>query len=1128
MARLAAVEKGEYYPTPLSIVDQVVSYLAPTRGQRGLIRLVDPCCGSGLALESLAKAVARRTNLPVQTWGVEISPDRAEEAATRLDLVLQAPFEAVSWSPVRHGVASLVFLNPPYDQDGHGGRMELQFLKAAMPALVTGGVLVYVIPATAVGYGMTEYLYTHFEDVRVFRFGNSDDESGFDRFKQLVVLATRRKQSLKSLYADETARREADQFLETCDEYYCRRSHGQTPKEVLPIALPEGTAYAVPIARKGATLRRHRWLDDEMEGLVERGWASVEDQIVETLLATDAELPQPLVPPKTGHIAQIVAAGLAGLIESDGQVFKGRCVKVTEVTPDPEDPSKEIARDRYETHVVKVSAQGLDHLSQPAAVESFLQRHIKTFKQYIGERFKPYGNTITAAENSVLDTLSLDKQLPGVSERGLLPKQREVAVALTRAVERYGVGHLVGEMGFGKTRTSLASVELMDAYPVLVICPPHLVDKWKREAESAVPGLEAHIVESITELVELRERYKPGQKLVVIVSRSKIKLGSGWKRVHVTRRTLSDDEREREQFSAAVQRYKEARNALRGLDDLGADRETLDQQRRIAAQARREALNVAIPVSVCPDCGTPLSRKSLKSRSPWLCTGTVEVWNQEEGEVESRTCWSPLYQFGDRYHRWPLADYIRKKMPKFFKSLLADEVHQYKAKDSDQGWAFGLLAGTIPAVITLTGTFFGGPASSILWLLHRTQRSIRDDFGFSEEKRWVNRFGVLETTFKYEEDEFGHYSGKRRRRVSTKEKPGISPGVVRYTLPTTIFVSIKDLDINLPEFREEFVSFEPTGEMQQDLSRVEEFTWNQMKEYWPYYTSAWLQWNLARPNSCFRHEVIEGYAGNAVLECPPVVEEGQLLPKEEWLANTVKAELAAGRKVVVYVRQTGTRDIRARLVQVLGQAGVPGVVVLNPNVPPRQREAWLRKQRANVLITNPKLVETGLDLVQYSTVVFYEVEYSLYTLWQACRRVWRLGQVRPVKVYYLTYEGTLEEKAYALIGQKIKAAQLLYGDEVASALVEDVGDASLVMALLQAIEGDEALQLGHDAHIFGSTAEVVSNSAMGSPVYRSPAINTFEQWAAARGMTYTEARNEVGGRRCRRRSVPEQQMSMFL
>ena len=252
-----------------------------------------------------------------------------------------------------------------------------------------------------------------------------------------------------------------------------------------------------------------------------------------------------------------------------------------------------------------------------------------------------------------------------------------------------------------------------------------------------------------------------------------------------------------------------------------------------------------------------------------------------------------------------------------------------------------------------------------------------------------------------------------------------------------------------------------------------------------------------------KKKLIEGY-NDKVLPCPPVPEDGQLLPKEEWLVNTVKAELAVGRKVVVYVRQTGTRDIRSHIVEVLTRAGVNGVAVLNPNIPPRKRERWLQENHVNVLVTNPRLVETGLDLIQYATVVFYEVEYSLYTLWQSCRRVWRLGQIRPVKVYYLAYEDTLEEKAYALIGQKIKAAQLLYGEEVASALVEDVGDASLVMALVKAIEEGEDLRLDHNAHIFVDTAQVVTESVTGSPVFRSASV--FEEWLAARGLTYDQVK----------------------
>jgi hypothetical protein len=1128
MARLAAVEKGEYYPTPLSVVERVAQILSPVSGERGVIRLLDPCCGEGLALEALGQALAQRSGKAVQTWGVEISPERAKEAAARLDLVIPAPFEAVSWSPARHGVASVLFLNPPYDHNDRGGRMELDFIKASLGALVSSGILVYVIPTTAVDYSLGEFLFTHFQDVRVFRFGDEDGadashpNSGFDRFKQIVVLATRRKQSLKTLYEDQEAQGASYAFVEAHSQTYAYR-HDRPLEERIPVALPEGTVYAVPAARKAANIRRTRYADGEIEGLVAEAWPKVEAQIAEVMLASDTEIAQPLKPPKTGHIAQIVAAGLAGVIETGGSVFKGRVVKVTEVRPDPEDESKEIARERYETNVVSVSPEGLSHLVNPKAVESFLRRHVDVFKQYIADHFKPYGDTVTPAEERVLDTLSLDKQLPGVAKRGLLPRQREDAVALTRAVRRYGVGHLVAEMGFGKSRVSLAAVELMGAYPALVICPPHLVDKWVREARGAVPGAEAHVVESIGELEDLRSRYTPEQKLIAVISRSKIKLGPGWQQVSARRYTLSRDEDDRKRFAAAAQACRTVREKLLQAIGQGASPETIDALRREAAEARRAALERAIPIPVCPGCGKPLSRDARTANKPVLCAGQVEVWEHEEGEMVTRPCCAPLFQFGGQYRRWPLADYVRKKMRGFFHVLVCDEVHQMKAKDSDQGWAFGLLARHIPAVITLTGTFFGGPSSSIFWLLHRTQASVRADFGFSEESRWVSHFGVLEHVFKVDEDEYGAYSGKRRRRVSTKEKPGISPGIVRYTLPTTIFASIKDLGVALPSFQEEFVTFSLTGAMRADLKAVERFTWDQLKEWWPHYTSAWLQWNLARPNSCFRREVIEGYQPDETLECPPVVEEeGELLPKEEWLVSTAEAELAAGRKVVVYVRQTGTRDIRSRLVQVLGEGGVGGVVVLNPSVPPRKREAWLRRQDASVLITNPRLVETGLDLVEYATVVFYEVEYSLYTLWQACRRVWRLGQTRPVKAYYLAYEDTLEEKAYSLIGSKIKAAQLLYGDDVAGALVEDAGDASLVMALVEAIKQGEDLRLEAGTHIFADTRDVVTQSVTGSPVLRSPSV--FEAWLAARGLTYEEVRPRRHGRT----DVPKAQMRLDL
>jgi hypothetical protein len=40
----------------------------------------------------------------------------------------------------------------------------------------------------------------------------------------------------------------------------------------------------------------------------------------------------------------------------------------------------------------------------------------------------------------------------------------------------------------------------------------------------------------------------------------------------------------------------------------------------------------------------------------------------------------------------------------------------------------------------------------------------------------------------------------------------------------------------------------------------------------------------------------------------------------------------------------------------------------------------------DVLVVNPKLIETGLDLVQFSSLVFYETTVSLYVLWQGAPR----------------------------------------------------------------------------------------------------------------------------------------------
>jgi hypothetical protein len=127
-----------------------------------------------------------------------------------------------------------------------------------------------------------------------------------------------------------------------------------------------------------------------------------------------------------------------------------------------------------------------------------------------------------------------------------------------------------------------------------------------------------------------------------------------------------------------------------------------------------------------------------------------------------------------------------------------------------------------------------------------------------------------------------------------------------------------------------------------------------------------------------------------------------------------------------------------------------------------RREAVIEAEVAkgtNVVISNPELVKTGLDLVFAPTLIFYEITFNLGTMMQAAGRSYRLNQTHThCKTYYLFAEGTMEQTAVQLMSRKQRAAKLLTGDiglTGLDALTE--GEGGLEEALLAAIGRDEAL-----------------------------------------------------------------------
>jgi hypothetical protein len=205
-----------------------------------------------------------------------------------------------------------------------------------------------------------------------------------------------------------------------------------------------------------------------------------------------------------------------------------------------------------------------------------------------------------------------------------------------------------------------------------------------------------------------------------------------------------------------------------------------------------------------------------------------------------------------------------------------------------------------------------------------------------------------------------------------------------------------------------------------------------------------------------------GGEGAFVTVCiPPNLDSTGIRPKEQKLIDLCLVEACLGRQIWVYVQLTDKRDVQTGLQQLLEAQGLR-VGSLRSSVSLAKREEWIERNAGglNVVISHPRLVETGLDLFSkrpgghnFSTLVFYETGYNLFTLRQASRRSWRIGQRNDCKVLYLYYASTLQERAMSLMGKKMTAAQALEGKFSSDGLVAMAGDegGSVEMALARSL-----------------------------------------------------------------------------
>ena len=471
-------------------------------------------------------------------------------------------------------------------------------------------------------------------------------------------------------------------------------------------------------------------------------------------------------------------------------------------------------------------------------------------------------------------------------------------------------------------------------------------------------------------------------------------------------------------------------------------------------------------VPCCPCCtaqildkdGVPLTDRDLNRRKH-VCS----------------VCGSPLWQ-ADRSgpKRYPLADYVKHQMKGFFDLLIGDEVHEYKGRGSAQGIAAGILADACGKSLSLSGTLMGGYSSTLFHLLYRFSPEIRTEFGRSEEGRWIDRYGFVEHSIGKPDDdstEDGRNSRRKKYRKVVRERPGLVPSALFHIIGNTVFLRLADVASGLPSYDEQVLlsgmdseedatEFSQRGAYNHVFGTLRDALAKALKSGSKRLLATYLQTLLAYPDGCTRGEtVFDPKSGDVLVQVPPLSHE-KLYPKEKALVDLVAAERMEGRRVLVYATHTGTRDITGRMDDILTRHGFRVAVMKADAVAPDRREAWVAdkvKQGVDVLICHPRLVQTGLDLIDFPTICWYETDYSVYVMRQASRRSWRIGQTRPVKVVFMAYRNTLQADALKLVAKKLQSSLAVEGElpEDGLAAYGDAGD-DLMMALARKIvSGDD-------------------------------------------------------------------------
>lgn len=603
------------------------------------------------------------------------------------------------------------------------------------------------------------------------------------------------------------------------------------------------------------------------------------------------------------------------------------------------------------------------------------------------------------------------------------------------------------------------------------MCPGHMVEKWKEEILRLYPFATAYIIENLSQLNKfepmIRQKKAPAP-LFLIFGKDSCKMEYDthpymrWndqrclyefpdKSGLVIKQANQNGGRNAERYMQQMNYFLKpnSKNQYATLADSNQNKKKTSERRWITAETKekndRKLWTAAssdnsewVKVAKVGWVNTSLAKALITHVDRLAASGSeiskdiLKAYDIASVAVNGPTA-KPVI-------RCNISDYICRRMKNCIDYFIADEVHLYSSRETAQGKAFSNMVNASKYTIALTGTLLNGYAENIFSMLFKlySRTFIRNGFTFNDARNFAKEYGVVDTIREYDvttNNLGGVY--ETQTKSTTKYKPGISPLLFsKFLLDKAVFVTLADITSDLPNYREIPMGIDMDPDTRAGYTRFFELfkealrTHNEEKNQFLLKTIRRLNMYPDQPYN--QVPVFNNETGEQIL-CPPSINRPYGKPflsnKDKKLLELIKKHKAAGEKTLVYIHWVNKLDCVSRIQAMLQENGIK-YAFLTKSVSARARKKWIEdqvKDGIDVLICNPNLVKEGLDLLDFTAIVFYEMDDKLFTLRQASRRSLRLNQSHDITVYILYFKDSTQENIICLMANKLRAAMTIEG-----------------------------------------------------------------------------------------------------